>query len=175
MTIYIGNLSYQATTEDLKVIFENYGTVRRVVLPTDRETGKMRGFAFIEMSDDTIEDVVIERLDGTDLLGREIKVSKARPKEVKREVPIPGWAREQFDRIDRENALYQAITTSQGQHGNRLILRIEVSDNSPSDAVALELSNLCKAINAYHIACSGTGLTIDDWEILVPARQLVGV
>ena len=69
MTIYIGNLSYQATEEDLKTVFEDYGTVKRVVLPTDRETGRMRGFAFVEMSDDASEDNAITNID------------KARPRE----------------------------------------------------------------------------------------------
>ena len=81
MTIYIGNLSYKATEEDLKSVFEDYGTVKRVVLPSDRETGRMRGFAFVEMSDDTSEDKAIESLDGADWMGRTLKVNKARPKD----------------------------------------------------------------------------------------------
>ena len=56
-----------------------------------------------------------------------------------------------------------------------LVLKIDVSSNASTDEVAPELANLCKAISAYHIACGGTGLAIDDWEILVLARQLVGV
>ncbi len=81
MTIYIGNLSYKATEEDLKSIFEDYGAVKRVVLPSDRETGRMRGFAFVEMSDDASEDKAIESLDGADWMGRTLKVNKARPKD----------------------------------------------------------------------------------------------
>jgi RNA recognition motif-containing protein len=81
MTIYIGNLSYKATEEDLKSIFEDYGAVKRVVLPSDRETGRMRGFAFVEMSDDASEDKAIENLDGADWMGRTLKVNKARPKD----------------------------------------------------------------------------------------------
>jgi RNA recognition motif-containing protein len=81
MTIYIGNLSYQATEDDLKSVFEDYGTVKRVVLPTDRETGRMRGFAFVEMSDDTSEDNAITSLDGAEWMGRNLKVNKARPRE----------------------------------------------------------------------------------------------
>ncbi len=81
MTIYIGNLSYKATEEDLKSVFEDYGTVKRVVLPSDRETGRMRGFAFVEMSDDASEDKAIESLDGADWMGRTLKVNKARPKD----------------------------------------------------------------------------------------------
>ncbi|PSB03807.1 RNA recognition motif domain-containing protein [Merismopedia glauca] len=81
MTIYIGNLSYQATEDDLKSVFEDYGKVKRVVLPIDRETGKMRGFGFIEMQDDAQEESAISDLDGAQWMGRQLKVNKARPRE----------------------------------------------------------------------------------------------
>jgi RNA recognition motif-containing protein len=84
MTIYVGNLSYQATEEDLQSVFEDYGKVKRVVLPTDRETGRMRGFAFIEMADDAKEDAAIAELDGAEWMGRQLKVNKARPREDNR-------------------------------------------------------------------------------------------
>ncbi len=81
MTIYIGNLSYRATEEDLKAVFAEYGTVKRVVLPTDRETGRMRGFAFVEMMEDAQEDAAITELDGAEWMGRPLRVNKAKPKE----------------------------------------------------------------------------------------------
>lgn len=81
MTIYIGNLSFQATEEDLREVFAEYGTVSRVSLPTDRETGRKRGFAFVEMEDETQEDNAIAELDGAEWLGREIRVNKAKPRE----------------------------------------------------------------------------------------------
>ncbi|MCU0518064.1 MAG: RNA-binding protein [Oscillatoria sp. Prado101] len=84
MTIYIGNLSYKATEEDLKEIFAEYGAVKRVVLPTDRETGRMRGFAFVEMSDDAHEDTAISEVDGAEWMGRLLLVNKAKPKEDNR-------------------------------------------------------------------------------------------
>jgi len=84
MTIYIGNLSYEATEEDLKSVFEEYGTIKRVVLPMDRETGRMRGFAFVEMADENKEDAAIADLDGADWMGRQLKVNKARPQESNR-------------------------------------------------------------------------------------------
>jgi RNA recognition motif-containing protein len=84
MTIYVGNLSYQATEEDLKSVFADYGTVKRVVLPTDRETGRMRGFAFVEMAEDAQEDHAISVLDGAEWMGRALRVNKARPKEDNR-------------------------------------------------------------------------------------------
>ena len=81
MTIYIGNLSYRATEEDLTAVFAEYGTVKRVVLPTDRETGRMRGFAFVEMVEDAQEDAAIAELDGAEWMGRPLRVNKAKPKE----------------------------------------------------------------------------------------------
>lgn len=84
MTIYVGNLSYKATEEDLRTVFADYGTVKRVVLPTDRETGRMRGFAFVEMAEDAQEDSAISELDGAEWMGRQLRVNKARPKEDNR-------------------------------------------------------------------------------------------
>jgi len=81
MSIYVGNLSYQVTQDDLKQVFEEYGTVKNVTLPTDRETGRMRGFAFVEMDADTEETAAIEALDGAEWMGRDLKVSKAKPRE----------------------------------------------------------------------------------------------
>jgi RNA recognition motif-containing protein len=81
MTIYVGNLVYNVTTDDLQEVFAEYGTVSRVHLPVDRETGKMRGFGFVEMSSDDEEAIAIETLDGAEWMGRQMKVNKARPKE----------------------------------------------------------------------------------------------
>ena len=81
MTIYVGNLSFQATEEDLREVFAEYGKVSRVSLPTDRETGRKRGFAFVEMEEDAQEDQAISELDGAEWLGREIRVNKAKPRE----------------------------------------------------------------------------------------------
>jgi len=81
MTIYVGNLVYNVTKEDLQEVFAEYGTVSRVHLPVDRETGKMRGFGFVEMSSDDEEATAIETLDGAEWMGRQMKVNKARPKE----------------------------------------------------------------------------------------------
>lgn len=81
MSIYVGNLSYQVTQEDLQQVFAEYGTVKNVTLPTDRETGRMRGFAFVEMTADAEETAAIEALDGAEWMGRDLKVSKAKPRE----------------------------------------------------------------------------------------------
>lgn len=81
MSIYVGNLSYEVTSDDLTSVFAEYGTVKRVQLPTDRETGRMRGFAFVEMSSDAEEAAAIEALDGAEWMGRDLKVNKAKPRE----------------------------------------------------------------------------------------------
>lgn len=81
MSIYIGNLSYEATQDDLNEVFSEYGTVKRVQVPTDRETGRMRGFAFVEMETEAEEEAAIEALDGAEWMGRDLKVNKAKPRE----------------------------------------------------------------------------------------------
>ncbi len=81
MSIYIGNLSYEVNQEDLNEVFSEYGTVRRVHVPTDRETGRVRGFAFVEMESEADEDKAIAALDGAEWMDRELKVNKAKPRE----------------------------------------------------------------------------------------------
>ena len=81
MSIYVGNLSYEVTQEDLTEVFKEYGTVKRVQLPTDRETGRPRGFGFVEMNNEAEELKAIEALDGAEWMGRDIKVNKAKPRE----------------------------------------------------------------------------------------------
>jgi len=81
MSLYVGNLSYDVTQDNLTQIFAEYGTVGSVVLPTDRETGRKRGFAFVEMGTETEESAAIEGLDGAEWMGRDLKVNKAKPRE----------------------------------------------------------------------------------------------
>lgn len=81
MSIYIGNLAYEVTQEDLTEVFAEYGTVKRVHLPTDRETGRKRGFAFVEMGTEAEEASAISELDGAEWMGRQLKVNQARPRE----------------------------------------------------------------------------------------------
>ncbi|HEY9808868.1 MAG TPA: RNA-binding protein [Halomicronema sp.] len=93
MSIYVGNLSYKVTEEDLTTVFSEYGSVTRVQLPVDRETGRMRGFGFVEMSTDAEEEAAIEALNGAEWMGREMKVNKAKPRENNRR-PAGGGRRE---------------------------------------------------------------------------------
>lgn len=81
MSIYVGNLSYEVTSDALSSVFAEYGSVKRVQLPTDRETGRLRGFAFVEMGSEAEETKAIEALDGAEWMGRDLKVNKAKPKE----------------------------------------------------------------------------------------------
>jgi len=84
MSIYVGNLSYDVTQDDLSEVFKEYGTVKRVQLPTDRETGRPRGFGFVEMDSDDEEEKAIAALDGAEWMGRDIRVNKAKPREERR-------------------------------------------------------------------------------------------
>ena len=81
MSIYVGNLAYEINQEDLNEVFTEYGTVKRVHIPSDRETGRPRGFAFVEMESEANEDKAIQALDGAEWMSRELKVNKARPRE----------------------------------------------------------------------------------------------
>ncbi|MFN6570053.1 RNA-binding protein [Nostoc minutum NIES-26] len=81
MSVYVGNLSYEVTEDALNAVFAEYGSVKRIQLPTDRETGRLRGFGFVEMSSEAEEAAAIEALDGAEWMGRDLKVNKAKPKE----------------------------------------------------------------------------------------------
>jgi RNA recognition motif-containing protein len=81
MSIYIGNLSYDVSEDDLRQVFAEYGAVKRASIPVDRETGRSRGFGFVEMDKMEDEDSAIEALDGAEWMGRQLRVNKAKPKE----------------------------------------------------------------------------------------------
>ncbi|WP_204105572.1 MULTISPECIES: RNA-binding protein [Spirulina sp. CCY15215] len=81
MSIYVGNLAYSVTQEQLESIFAEYGTVKRVYLPTDKETGRPRGFGFVEMENENDETEAIDKLDGAEWFDRVLKVNKARPRD----------------------------------------------------------------------------------------------
>ena len=81
MTIYVGNLSFQAEQEDLLDLFSQYGEVSKCSLPLDRETGRKRGFAFVEMASDAEEQKAIDDLQNVEWMGRMIRVNKATPRQ----------------------------------------------------------------------------------------------
>lgn len=99
MTIYVGNLSYQASEDDVSEVFSDFGAVKRVQLPSDRETGRKRGFGFVEMSAESEEDAAIEALDGAEWMGRVLKVNKARPREERPSGGGGGWNNRRNDQF----------------------------------------------------------------------------
>jgi RNA recognition motif-containing protein len=78
--LYVGNLAYTVSSEDLQALFEQYGPVRTAQVLSDRETGRSRGFGFVEMDNDSEADAAIESLDGQDHQGRRLTVNEARPR-----------------------------------------------------------------------------------------------
>src|ERR1700675_2752986 len=78
--LFIGNMSFQTTEADLRALFEPFGQITRVHIAMDRETGRARGFAFIEMPNDAEAAKAISGLDGKEVGGRNLKVNEARPK-----------------------------------------------------------------------------------------------
>ena len=79
--IFVGNLSFEATEDSLRSLFEAYGAIERVNIITDRDTGRSRGFGFVEMSGNGEAQKAIAGLDGKEVNGRALKVNEARPKE----------------------------------------------------------------------------------------------
>jgi RNA recognition motif-containing protein len=78
--IFVGNLDFGATEESIRELFEPHGAVERVSLVTDRDTGRSRGFAFVEMTDSAEADRAIAALNGVSLGGRALNINEARPK-----------------------------------------------------------------------------------------------
>lgn len=78
--LFVGNMSFQTTEADLRALFEPFGQITRVHIAMDRETGRARGFAFVEMNNDEEAAKAIAALDGKEVGGRNLKVNEARPK-----------------------------------------------------------------------------------------------
>ncbi len=80
--LYVGNLAYSVTSEDLKDLFSQSGTVESVAVISDKFSGQSKGFGFVEMADAGGADAAIKSLDGTEFKGRNIKVNEAKPREA---------------------------------------------------------------------------------------------
>jgi len=80
MNIYVGNLSYQMTEDELRQAFEEFGEVESARIITDRDSGRSKGFGFVEMTSESEADVAIEALNGKEIGGRTVTVNKARPR-----------------------------------------------------------------------------------------------
>lgn len=81
MKLYVGNLSFQTSSEDLQQLFSQAGTVESASVVEDRDTGRSRGFGFVEMASKEEGEKAIEQFNGTDLAGRNLTVNEARPRE----------------------------------------------------------------------------------------------
>jgi RNA recognition motif-containing protein len=81
--IFVGNLSFDATESSIRSLFEGHGTVDRVSVVTDRDTGRARGFAFVEMANDAEGQQAITALNGRELDGRALTINEAKPKEAR--------------------------------------------------------------------------------------------
>jgi RNA recognition motif-containing protein len=80
MNIYVGNLPFDATEADLRSLFADYGTITSAAVITDRDTGRSRGFGFVELADEALAGKAIGKLDGYDWNGRRLTVNQARPR-----------------------------------------------------------------------------------------------
>ena len=80
MSIFVGNLPFRAEREDVLQLFAPFGEVLNCSLPLERDTGRKRGFAFVEMADEGIESTAIDGLQGTELMGRPLRINKAEPR-----------------------------------------------------------------------------------------------
>lgn len=91
--IFVGNLDFRASEESVRALFENYGSVDRVSIMTDRDTGRSRGFAFVEMPNENEAEQAISKLNGYNLGGRALNVNEARPKTERGPRPGGGGGR----------------------------------------------------------------------------------
>ena len=91
MSIFVGNLAFSATDHDLRQLFEPYGVVDKVNIITDRDTGRSRGFGFVEMPDSAAAKAAIQGLQGHQLAGRALNVNEAKPREPRPAVSRSRW------------------------------------------------------------------------------------
>ena len=91
MNIFVGNLAFTATDQDLRQLFEPYGAVDKINLITDRDTGRAKGFGFVEMANSGAAQGAIQGLNGKDLKGRALTVNEAKPRAPRREPSGSRW------------------------------------------------------------------------------------
>ena len=91
MNIFVGNLAFSATDHDLRQLFEQYGVVDTINVITDRDTGRSKGFGFVEMPESQAAKAAIQGLNGKELEGRALTVNEAKPREPRRETSRTRW------------------------------------------------------------------------------------
>ena len=91
VNIFVGNLAFSATDHDLRQLFEQYGVVDKINVITDRDTGRSKGFGFVEMPESTAAKAAIQGLKGKELEGRALTVNEAKPREPRREPSRSRW------------------------------------------------------------------------------------
>jgi len=91
VNIFVGNLAFTATNQDIRQLFEQYGVVDQVSVITDRDTGRSKGFVFVEMPDRQAAQAAITGIQGTELAGRALTVNEAKPREPRREPCQARW------------------------------------------------------------------------------------
>ena len=91
MNIFVGNLAFSATDHDLRQLFEQYGVVDTINVITDRDTGRSKGFGFVEMPESQAAKAAIQGLNGKELEGRALTVNEAKPREPRRETSRSRW------------------------------------------------------------------------------------
>ncbi len=91
MNIFVGNLAFGSTDQDIRQLFESYGTVDKINIITDRDTGQSRGFGFVEMPDSAAAKSAIQGANGKELAGRALTVNEAKPREPRREPRQARW------------------------------------------------------------------------------------
>ena len=121
MSIFVGNLPFRAEREDVLQLFTPFGEVANCSLPLERDTGRKRGFAFIEMADETLESTAIESLQGTEMMGRPLRINKAEPRGNNPRRNFNNGNPRQYNGggyNSAQNGGYRDSNTSNGYNGN---------------------------------------------------------
>lgn len=137
--IYVGNLPYDATDDELADAFRGFGDVRRATLVYDRETGRPRGFGFVEMDDDDEADAAIERMHGHEFMGRPLTVNEARRGREEREQPPAMHARPQSSFAGSDSR--QVFMTPRRPLQNDESLRQALHEDTPEVTTSRGYSN----------------------------------
>ena len=136
MSIFVGNLPFRAEREDVLQLFTPFGEVTNCSLPLERDTGRKRGFAFIEMADEALESTVIESLQGSEMMGRPLRINKAEPRGNSPRRNFNNGNSRQYNGggyNSGQNGGYRDNNTSNGYNGNSYNSGYSSTNNSGVD------------------------------------------